>query len=1072
MKKFLLLSFSLVCMLTAWAQDRVVTGKVTSGDDGSTLPGVNVVIKGTTNGTVTDANGMYSVTVSGDNQILVFSFIGLVTSEVEVGNRSVVDISLSTDVKQLSEVVVVGYGTQEKRSITGSITNVSSSQFQNLPLIGVDQAMQGRAAGVQVSSNSGTPGGGISVRVRGSGSILAGNDPLYVVNGIPINTGNYSQLGAGNQQTNALADLNPNDIESIEVLKDASATAIYGSRATNGVVLITTKRGKEGKPKLTFDYYQGVQQTWKRLTPLTGAQQVSLLQEEVVNRYGAIDANGNLTTPGLGTGTTPWASAADLAYYFWGRNAGNPTNVGGAWTMTESPIDKANNIRSLSNFKDPSTAYSTNWQDNIFRTGSVANYQLGLSGGNDKSTYSVSGGYYKEGGIITGFSFDRLTAALSGDHKVSNKLKLGASINLSRSVNNRRNNDNNIYGVLSAATLMASDIPVRNPDGSYGKDPFSSVDNPVALANETKFVSTSVRTLAQIYGEYELMKGLTFTSRWSVDYRTQKDDRFLPTTLNAGAGVGGDGTSAYSQDLNWVASNYFNYKKSIGNHNISATLGADYQQSNYESIFAESTGYPGNQVQTLSAGSVFTSASSNVTSWGLASYYARANYDYQGKYLFGASLRSDGSSRFAPNFRYGTFYSVSGGWRFSQENFMSSLTNVLSDAKLRVSYGTTGNSNFGNFSYLTLFGTGFNYNSNGGYAPTQIGNSGLKWESAAQLDFGLDFTIFNKFTVNFDYYQKKTSDLLLNTPIPSSTGFSTQARNLGSMENTGYEIGITTTNISNGNFTWTTNFNISGYQNKVVSLNGVQPFAQGFASRVQEGQPIGAFYGYVADGVIKSSDELAALNAAAVASGNGTYFINANTRAGDLKFKDLDGNGVINSLDQKIIGNANPKFFGGLTNNFSYKGFDLMVFLQYSYGNDLLNFTRVYAAGMNTLYGQFADEVNRRYTATNTNTDVPRAVYGDPSNNRRNSTRYIEDGSYLRIKNVVLGYTLPSSLTQRYGITKLRIYASSQNLYTFTNYKGFDPEVSTFSGTNTALGTDFLTYPQYRSYTFGLNLTF
>jgi TonB-linked SusC/RagA family outer membrane protein len=403
---------------------------------------------------------------------------------------------------------------------------------------------------------------------------------------------------------------------------------------------------------------------------------------------------------------------------------------------------------------------------------------------------------------------------------------------------------------------------------------------------------------------------------------------------------------------------------------------------------------------------------------------------------------------------------------------MANFANVLSDAKLRVSYGTTGNSNFGNFSYLTLFGTGFNYNSNGGYAPTQIGNSGLKWESASQLDFGLDFTIFNKFTVNFDYYQKKTSDLLLNTPIPSSSGFSTQARNLGSMENTGYEIGITTTNISNGSFTWTTNFNISGYQNKVVSLNGVQPFAQGFASRVQEGQPIGSFYGYVADGVIKSSDDLNALNAAAVASGNGSYFINANTRAGDLKFKDLDGNGVINSNDQKIIGNANPKFFGGLTNNLSYKGFDLMVFLQYSYGNDMLNYTRVFATGMNTLYGQFADEVNRRYTSTNTNTDVPRAVYGDPSNNRRNSTRYIEDASYLRIKNIVLGYTLPNSLTQRWGVTKLRVYASTQNLYTFTSYKGFDPEVSTFSGTNTALGTDFLTYPQYRSYTFGLNLTF
>jgi TonB-linked SusC/RagA family outer membrane protein len=1060
-----------------WAQTRTVSGKVTMADDGSSAPGVNVVLKGTTNGTTTDSDGNYKLSLPNEGGTLVFSFIGLATQEVIVGDRTIVDVNMTSDTKQLSEVVVVGYGTQEKRSVTGSISNVSASQFQNLPLTGIDQALQGRAAGVQVSSNSGTPGGGISVRVRGSGSILAGNDPLYVVNGIPINTGNYSQLNAGNQQTNALTDLNPNDIESIEVLKDASASAIYGSRATNGVVLITTKKGKQGKAKLTFDYYQGVQQTWKRITPLTGAQQVSLLQEEVVNRYGVPDVNGNLTTPGLGTGATPWASAADLGYYFWGRNSGNPSVVGGFNTMTESPIDKANNIRSLSNFQDPNTAYNTNWQDQIFRTGSVSNYQLGLSGGDDKSTYSLSGGYYKEGGIITGFSFDRLNASISADHKVSSKLKIGTNVNLSRSVNNRRNNDNNIYGVLSAGILMASDIPVRNPDGSYGKDPSSSVDNPVALANETKFLSTAVRALGGIYGEYEITKGLTFTSRWSMDYRTQKDDRFLPTTLNAGFGVGGDGTSAYSQDLNWVASNYFNYRKSISNHNISATAGADYQQSNYESIFAESTGYPGNQVQTLSAGSVFTNASSSATSWGLASYYGRANYDYLGRYLFGASVRTDGSSRFAKDFKYGTFYSISGGWRFSEESFMSGMSSVLSDAKLRVSYGTTGNSNFGNFtngnfSYLTLYGTGYNYNGNGGYAPTQIGNTGLKWESATQLDFGLDFTIFNRFTLNLDYYDKKTSDLLLNTPIPSTSGFSAQVRNLGSMENKGWDIGITSTNISNGSFTWKTNFNISGYKNNLVSLGGVQPFAQGFASRVQEGQPLGSFYGYAADGVIKSSDDLAALNAAAVASGNGTYFINANTRAGDLKFKDLDGNGIINSVDQKIIGNANPKFFGGLTNTMTYKGFDLMFFLQYSYGNDLLNWTRVFATGMNTLYGQFANEVGRRWTPTNIDTDVPRAVYGDPSNNRRASTRYIEDGSYLRIKNVVLGYTLPADLIKRLSITKLRVYASAQNLYTFTNYSGFDPEVSTFSGTNTSLGTDFLTYPQYRSYTFGVNLTF
>ncbi len=722
----------------------------------------------------------------------------------------------------------------------------------------------------------------------------------------------------------------------------------------------------------------------------------------------------------------------------------------------------------------------------------VQNYQLGASGGTDRTTYNASGGFYKETGIIKGFSFDRLNFSFTGDHKISDKFKVGTSTQLSRSVNNRRNNDNNIYGVLSAATLLASDVPVYNSDGSYGRDATSSVDNPLALANETKFVSTAVRVLGQMFGEYEIMKGFTATSRWSIDYRTQKDDRFLPTTLNQGAGLGGQATTAYSQDLNWISSNYFNFRKTIANdHNISATAGFDYQGSNYESIYAQSTGFPGNEVITLSAGSVFTSASSDATSWGLASYYGRANYDYQGKYLLGASLRSDGSSRFSPNFRYGTFYSISGGWRFSDEKFLSGLSSVLSDAKLRVSYGTTGNSSFGNFSYLTVYGTGYNYNSQGGYAPTQIGNSNLKWESGNQFSIGLDFTLFNKVTFNVDVYDKKTTDLLLAVNVPNSTGFNSQTKNAATMDNKGIDVNITSTNFQNDKFSWTTNWNISAYKNKIITL-GVPAFNQGFGSRIQEGEALGAFYGYVVDGIIQSADELNALNAGAVAGGKSSFFINANTRAGDLKFQDLGGASDVNgspdgildsrisSADQKIIGNPNPKFFGGLTNNFTYKGFDLMVFAQYSVGNDMLNYTRQFATGMNSNFGQFAYDVSNRWTPSNTNTSVPRAVYGDPSNNRRTSTRYIEDGSYLRIKNVVLGYTLPQSVISRIHVNKLRVYASAQNLLTFTSYKGFDPEVSTFSAANSggntqansAFGTDFLTYPQYRTYSVGLNLGF
>lgn len=999
MRKLLL---PLMCVFISasqiFAQVKVVKGKVTDEKDGSPLTGVSVTVKGTNFGTTTDKDGAFTITLPTGAKTLVLSYINFTSQEVSIGNQSIFSIALASEEKTISEVVVIGYGTLRKKDLTGSVAQVKAADLQNRPIQGPDQALRGQVAGVSVTQSSGTPGASLNVNIRGTGSINASSQPLYVVDGIPLNIGSYSQIGVGGQTLNSLADINPNEVESYEVLKDAAAVAIYGSRAANGVVLITTKRGANKKTKVSVNTFYGISDAYNNIPVATGPQYVALVQEGVRERLGPTALPSNLRLVGL---------------------------------------DNA-----------PSTYPTTNWQDLIFRQASIKSIDINAQGGNDKTRFFISGGTFDQNGIVINSNFKRYNFRINLDNTITDKLKLSGGIALSRSESNRLRNDNNIYGVVSTSILLGSHIPAYNTNGSYGRDPNASIENPLANAYEVTNAVRNNRILANIGIDYQLFKDLNFRSQFSVDYLNFREQYYIPSTHVQGAGVRGDGTEGYTQDLNWIYENILTYKKSVGQHDIAFTGVASYQESNFESILGQAQNFPGDQIRRISAGSVRVQASSSGSSWGLIGYIGRINYAYKGRYLFSASLRRDGSSRFGANRRWGTFPSISGAWRLKEESFLSNV-NFLSDLKIRASYGKAGNANIADFASLPLVGVGANYIQNAGLAPSQLGNPNLGWEEAEQTDIALEFQLFKKINVTAEYYIKNTNNLLLAKPLVGASGFTSVTENIGQLQNKGVELSINGDVVRTKEFSWNTNFNITFPDNKVITLfNGV-PFASGFASWVEQGQDLGSFRGFVVKGIFQTAAQIAAAPTHSAA-----------TRPGDIEFADLNKDGRITTDDQQIIGSAVPDWFGGLTNNFSYKNFSLNVFVQFVQGNEVYNNTRSFAEGMNGVFGQAASTMNR-WTPAKPSTTMPRAVYGDPSNNRRVSTRWVEDGSFVRLKNIVLSYQ----------VGKSKFFVQAENLKTWTKYQGFDPEVSTFSITNTAPGTDFLTFPQARTFSFGVNIT-
>jgi TonB-linked SusC/RagA family outer membrane protein len=994
----------------------VVSGKV-KDEDGSALPGVNVIIKGTTSGTATDADGQYTINVPLGNEILLFSYIGYANQEVAVNGRSVVDVTLVPNIQSLAEVVVVAYGEVKKNDLTGSVSTISVDDIKKVPATSLDQSLQGRAAGVQITQNSASPGGSTTIRIRGGNSIQGDNEPLYVIDGIPFKNDGATTGTA----FNVLSTLNPSDIESMTVLKDASSTAIYGSRGANGVVIITTKRGKAGKSMVNFDMFYGVQEV-RRKYPVLNAMEYATM----VN-----DAS---------------------------------TNEGKPAVYTQDQID--------------AFGLGTDWQDEIFRTAPISNYQLSMAGGDDKTQYALSGGYFKQNGVVANTGFDRASLRVNLDRKLSERIKVGNSLTVSRTVTNQSRTDGDLgsAGLVTMAALQYPPIlPVRNPDGTYlitSPALNFTADNPVALANDSKNKITAFRTFGNVFGDLKITEGLNFRVTLGIDAILQKNDNYLPRSVQSGLAQGGVAKIFNGQSVTWLNENILTYTKTFGDmHDFTFLAGYTQQASRNERSRAESRNFVNDILGTgnIGLGSVALTPYSEIGSWGLTSYLGRVNYTYNEKYLLTVSFRADGSSRFGANNRYAYFPSVAVAWRLKEESFLKDKP-VLSDLKLRATYGTTGNQDgIGNYPSYSLLGTQ-NYilgNSvSTGIGPDQIANPDLTWETTSQADVGIDADFLDgRISMTADAYIKRTEDLLLNVTIPGTSGYTTAIKNLGRVENKGIEFSLSTRNFV-GAFTWSTDVNFAINRNSILDIGGAPQIFAGqvanIAQNVQSGiirvgEPLGSFYGYVTDGLYQSTEELAAL-------------VDSNAKKpGDRKYKDLNGDALINDLDRTIIGRAQPKFIGGITNTFFYKGFDLSIFFQGIYGNDILNANRFeleYLNGTNNL----DRDMLARWTPSNTETNIPRASSTRPAN--RISDRQIEDGSYLRLKNVQIAYNLPKSLVQKLKIESLRVYVTGQNLWTLTNYSGFDPEVNRFGQDSRSQGFDYASYPAAKTIMAGINVGF
>jgi len=1003
--------------LTIWlpgvllAQDQVITGTVTD-ETNMPLPGVSVYVKGSTSGSVTDTDGKYKINAPAQGT-LAFSFIGMRNTEVPINGRTTVDVAMESDVSQLEEVVVVGYGTQKKSDVTGSVGSVSTKEIKATPITGMAQAIQGRVAGVQVQQTSNAPGGGVSIRIRGGNSLQGGNEPLYVIDGFPI-------------QNESGPTINPNDIESIDILKDASATAIYGSRGANGVVIITTKRGRQGKTSIQFESYYGVQKVRKKLDMLDATQLATLINEGI--------ANNNADT---------------------GKNA--------------PPAFTDDQIANLGK--------GTNWQDEIFRSAPQQNYQLSVSGGDDKNQYLISGNYFNQQGIILGTGYERGALRMNLDRQLSTKFKFSNSIVITRTGGNNVNTDGDGgagAGVVYGALNFSPTVPVRNDDGTYTIDNrlgAIKISNPVGLAKLTKNQNTGTRILGNIFGEYKIIDGLTAKILIGANINNTKNSQYTPRTVYAGAASGGSASISNTQSTDLLNENTLTYQKTFNSvHSVTALLGYTLQKVRTESFGTSAQNFSNDILENnnLGAAQLTNTSSSNVTESALRSYIARVNYDYGGRYLVTLTTRVDGSSRFGIGTKNAVFPSGSVAWRISKEEFMSSIPTV-SDLKLRVSYGQTGNQDISPYSSLDkLSSYPYNFGNalSAGYAPSSIANRGLSWESTKQTDIGIDLGLFtNRITITADAYKKETAELLYNLPLPGTTGFSTSLQNVGKIENKGIELGLNTVNFE-GEFKWTTSFNITANRNKIVSLGSIKgDVPSGQASGhlqlsnsgiLRVGEQVGTFFGLVTDGIFQNQEEIAA-------SAQKT------AKPGDRRYKDLNPDGTINASDRTILGHAQPNYFFGFTNNFSYKGFDLSVFFQGTQGNSIFNINRFEQESMTGVSNQ-STAVLDRWTPTNPSNTIPRAnSVGQPY---QVTTRQIEDGSYIRMKNIQLAYNIPASVLERLKIANARIYVSGQNLVTFTHYSGFDPEVSRFGQDNASFGSDYGSYPTSKMYLVGLNLTF
>jgi TonB-linked SusC/RagA family outer membrane protein len=1014
----LMLTVLVLSVQSLLAQNKTLTGKVTD-NNGAPVAGASVMVKGTDNGTFTAQDGTFSLSVSDKAKALVITAIGFSTQELTISGTTFQITLVAGSAQSLDEVVVVGYGTQVKKELTSVVSRVKGSEVQNMPVPDVSQALQGRAAGVFVESQNGKVGEGIKVRVRGATSINGSNEPLYVVDGVPLVGGIFGS---------ATADLNFNDVESFEILKDASATAIYGSRAANGVVLITTKKGKNGKTKFTFNTQYGTQSPTNKRGFLNAAEYIEFFREAAVN-------------------------TAKYHYNRAGNWLGFASEAAAIANMTAWMEGRFTRYSGYSNWRNLET--NTNWEDLAFNDDARSSQvELNAQGGNDKTKFFISGSLQNQDGILVGNEFKRMGMRFNIDHQVNNWLKIGLNASLNKTVRNRVPLDN-AFSTPMQIVALAPITPVRDLNGALYDRPVTTYYNPLIDFEEAKFKITGYRNQGNFFVESKIMKGLTLRNELGLDMVSQTEDRFWSSRTLAGAGIGGAARAQWLRNTRWITNNYLNYINTFNDaHKIEAVAGISFENRFDEYVYVEGENFADESIKTLAGAGTITAGESTQDENNLFSYFGRVNYAYKGKYLASASVRADADSRFGTNYKYGYFPSFSLGWILTEENFLNDVK-WLSFLKLRGSYGVLGNNTgLGFYQSRSQYGP-VTYGTSSGLTITNFGNDDLRWEKTASLDIGLDFGFFNnRLSGELNWYNKKTTDMLLAVPVPSPSGTTSVLGNIGEMENKGVEIVLNSVNVSNKNFKWTTSLNIARNKNKLTKLDGDQkeilPSDARFANALIIGQPIGVFYAPKYAGVDPAN--------------------------GDPLFYLPDGKSTTNvygDAGKFIVGDPNPDWIGGITNTVTWKGLELNFLFQGVFGNQVQDG----AGGFMSASGDWFDNQTRdqlnRWQKPGDVTNVPEARinrYGDfesPSI----STRYIYDASYVRLKNITLAYNVPQKLVNKAKLSSARVYVSGVNLLTFTDYPGWDPEVNTdYRVSNVNQGSDFYAAPQIKSFVFGITL--
>ena len=1017
--------------------------------NGKPLAGASIVEKGTTNGTQTDFDGKFTIELTDKNAVLAVSYLGFLTKEIAVENQESIIVTLEEVSAKLEEVVVVGYGTQQLTKVSSSIAKVPIGELQDFPVSNFDQALSGKLMGVQVLQTTGEPGRELTIKVRGTGTITAGAEPLYVVDGVPIqSSGQATEI------------VNLEDIESIQILKDASSASIYGSRGGNGVVLISTKKGKQGKMRVNFSHSTGFQKLSKKIDMMDAYEYAQLSKESHDAAYLQEVLTGSTDDP-------------------------NSIRLKGYHKIPEELFPYLNGKQELTN---------TDWQDAIYRSAIIQKYNISISGGTEKLNYFISANHSNQEGIIISSDYNK-TGLRANLGVKSGKFEIGLNLSPSYTIENRVSANNAWWddGIVQAALAYSPTWPIYNSDGKFnyqgngfwriGTDyQHNEIVNPVALATVPKNEIEHYNLLGNLFVKYEVLKDLKLKSSFAVNYNQYQNEFYRPTELetrgkkNTGRFSNPSTRLSTTNIYNWLWENTLNYKKNFGDHNLNLLGGITAQKNRkkLQRIKASVTSDTpiDNAIQIINTDQL-SNSDGGVQEWSLYSLLARTQYDYIGKYLLSISFRADASSRFGDNNKWGYFPSISAGWRISQEDFLSD-SNWLNELKLRASYGLTGNFQIGNYEQVSAitkdtYITGVSGQLQTGLRPSQIANSDISWEKTAMFNAGIDIELFKKqLAFTFEYYNGNTTDLLLKASVPLTTGFSTALQNIGEVNNRGFEASV---NISPdlGEFKWTGSFNISVNKNKVKALGPentdiIKTAGTGHAFFITKvGKAIGSYYLLVQDGIFANEEQL------------NQYPHFDNTRVGDFRFVDVNGDGILDvNKDRTIVGNYTPYFIYGFFNAFKYKGVDLNVAFQGSYGGEILNLSRRYIANGEGNFNNTRELLNRWQSASNSgNLNANRANRKAKGNNGRTSTWHIEDSSYLRLQNVSLGYYIPESLLEKLNISKARVYVSGNNLYTWSDYTGYNPEVNLADGNDQLTpGLDYGVYPLAKTYSLGINVSF